>query len=128
MTSQGNFFIIGYGNPHRRDDGIGPYVIRRLSHLLEDREDIRLLVRFQLGPELIEDLKAARGIILVDATVKDLPEGREWSRIQPEFQAFPYLTHHTSPQVLLWLLQSVYRRSPLGLLVTVQGRDFPFGN
>jgi Ni,Fe-hydrogenase maturation factor len=26
-----DFWIIGYGNPQRRDDGIGPYIVKRLK-------------------------------------------------------------------------------------------------
>ncbi|MFH1491666.1 MAG: hydrogenase maturation protease [Pseudomonadota bacterium] len=127
MAAREEFLIVGVGNPHRRDDGIGPYVIRELCRIFEERKAVRLLDRFQLGPDLIEDLRHARLIVLVDAAVKDLKEGREWSRVRPEYEALPYLTHHVPPRYLLWLLKSVYGRSPTAWQVTIQGKDFGHG-
>jgi len=38
-----DFWIIGYGNPQRRDDGIGPYIVNRLQPLFKHRKDVHLL-------------------------------------------------------------------------------------
>jgi len=120
-------WIIGYGNPHRRDDGIGPYVIQQLSHQLEKEEKITLSSFHQLEPVLLEELQEAEVVILVDATVEDLEQGLRWTRVQPERNVSPCGTHHLKPSMLLGLLEAVYGRSPSTWLVSVQGGDFGFG-
>ena len=120
------FWIIGYGNPQRRDDGIGPYVVSRLNGVLS-QEKIHVLSLHQLDPDVIEGLQYAKIVILVDATMEKVEGGWQWVRIQPELGVLPYATHHLKPSFLLGLLQSVYHRCPLTWLVSVQGNDFGFG-
>ena len=120
-------WIIGYGNPHRRDDGIGPYVIQQLSRRLEKEEKITLGSFHQLEPVLLDELREAEVVILVDATVEDLEQGLRWTRVQPERNVSPCGTHHLKPSMLLGLLEAVYGRSPSTWLVSVQGGDFGFG-
>ena len=79
-----DFWIIGYGNPQRRDDGIGPYIVKRLQPLLGHRSDVHLRVLHQLEPDVIDTLKNAHTILFVDATLRTLAQGRHWVGIQPE--------------------------------------------
>jgi len=120
-------WIIGYGNPQRRDDGIGSYVVARLNEILRDRKEFHFRTLYQLEPALLEELRDARLIVLVDATINELEDGWGWVRIQPESGVIPHSTHHFSPSFLLALLDSVYHRSPQTWLASVQGNDFGFG-
>lgn len=124
---RGRAWIIGYGNPQRRDDGIGHSVIRQLREAPGSREDITLLDLHQLQPELAEELQEASLIIVVDATVEALPEGREWLQIRPKNEGLPQLTHHCTPAYLLALLDSLYGAAPAMWQVSVEGDDFDFG-
>ncbi len=81
----------------------------------------------QLGADLVEPLCEADLILFVDATIENLDGGRAWSRIYPETQLLPYLTHHVRPSYLLGLIQALYHRSPPAWLVSIQGHDFGFG-
>jgi hydrogenase maturation protease len=120
-------WIIGYGNPHRKDDGIGPYVVEQLSRDLGDRLGITLRSLHQLDPVLAEEVQAAGLLILVDATVEPLERGLQWARVQPK-QDLPVCdTHHLQPEGLAGLLESLYQRSPEMWVVSVQGSDFGFG-
>ena len=56
-------WIIGYGNPHRRDDGIGPYVVERLSRDLWGERDIVLRSLHQLDPVLAEEVQGAEVLL-----------------------------------------------------------------
>ena len=120
-------WIIGYGNPHRRDDGIGPYVVEQLSRDLGRETGIALRSLHQLDPVLAEELQGAEVVILVDATVKPLERGLLWTRVQPEQQVSPCGMHHLKPSILAGLLESLYQGSPTMWLVSVQGNDFGFG-
>jgi len=102
-------------------------VAARLLRLFGEDRALTILPLHQLDPVLAEDLRHADEIIFVDATVHELPQGLEWQRIRPETGALPYGSHHLKPAVLLGLLQEVYGRSPAAWLVSVEGRDFGFG-
>ncbi len=102
-------WIIGYGNAHRRDDGIGPYVVEQLSRDLGRETGIALRSLHQLDPVLAEELQGAEVLILVDATVEPLERGLRWTRVQPEQQVSPCGTHHLKPSVLAGLLEALYR-------------------
>jgi hydrogenase maturation protease len=127
VTEPSESWIIGYGNPHRRDDGIGPYIVGRLQNRFKESGHIRFRTTHQLEPALVEELGHADRLVLVDATLKKLRDGWECARIRSESGALPYLTHHIKPSFLLALLESVYHRSPRTWLASVQGDDFGFG-
>jgi hydrogenase maturation protease len=122
------FWIIGYGNPQRRDDGIGPSIVHRLQPLFEHRGDVHLLVLHQLAPDIIDTLRTADTILFVDASVEALSEGRRWAAIQPELEALPCLVHQVTPSFILWLLRCLYDRNPAAWMVSVEGNDFSFGS
>jgi hydrogenase maturation protease len=123
-----DFWIIGYGNSQRRDDGIGPYIVKRLKPLFEHRSDVHLLVLHQLELDVINMLKNAHRILFVDATMEMLAEGRHWAEIQPELKAMPCLIHQVSPSFILGLLQCLYHQRPETWLVSIAGNDFRFGS
>jgi hydrogenase maturation protease len=122
-----SLWIIGYGNPQRRDDGLGPYVINLLEERLEGRPGIETLALHQLVPELVEDLKNAGRVLLIDAALEATPPGWRWRNVEPELISWPSLSHGVSPGVLLGLLQSFYEKTPETWLISIQGEDFDFG-
>ena len=120
-------WIIGYGNPQRRDDGIGPYVVSTLDSALKERDGIHILACHQLGPELVEELSQVDLVLMVDASVQEIPGGWEWRKVEPDLGQRHYLSHHVKPAFFLGLIQSVYHRCPLTWMVSVQGDDFDLG-
>jgi len=120
-------WIIGYGNPHRKDDGIGPYVIEQLHLRLGSRTGVALRSLHQLDPVVAEEVQGAEVLILVDATVEPLERGLRWARVQPKRDVLPWGTHHLQPSVFAGLLEALYRRPPVTWSVSVQGNDFGFG-
>ena len=120
-------WLIGYGNPHRRDDGLGRYVVDRLCDEFHSIGRMAFCSLHQLDPVLVEELQLAELIILVDATVEDLEGGVRWTKVRPGIEISSWATHHLKPSTLLGLLQAFYHRSPPTWLVSVQGSDFGFG-
>ena len=120
-------WIIGYGNPHRKDDGIGPYVVEKLSGDLGEGTGVTLRSLHQLDPVLAEETQGAEVLILVDATVEPLERGWRWTRIEPKQDFSACDTHHLRPEGLAGLLEALYQRSPAMWVVSVEGRDFGFG-
>ena len=114
--------VIGYGNPLRRDDGIGPAVAEAVAGL--GLPGVRVLVVHQLTPELAADLAGARLAVFVDAGA-----GREpvtATRLTAA-DAGPEMSHAADPRTLLELARAVYGRAPEAWLVTAAGADFEFG-
>ncbi|MEW6615558.1 MAG: hydrogenase maturation protease [Thermodesulfobacteriota bacterium] len=126
-TKLSSIWIIGYGNPQRRDDGIGPYAVTKLREILKHREEIHFFAPHQLEPDLAFELKDAALIIFVDAAMNELRGGWEWTRVEPELRSLSYLTHHFNPAFLLGLLQSLYNENPEAWMISVQGEDFDIG-
>jgi hydrogenase maturation protease len=120
-------WLIGYGNPHRRDDGLGRYVVDRLCDEFHSTGRMAFCSLHQLDPVLVEELQLAELIILVDATVEDLEGGVRWTKVRPGIEISSWATHHLKPSTLLGLLEAFYHRSPPTWLVSVQGSDFGFG-
>jgi hydrogenase maturation protease len=120
-------WLIGYGNPHRRDDGLGRYVVDGLCDEFHSIGRMAFCSLHQLDPVLVEELQLAELIILVDATVEDLEGGVRWTKVRPGIEISSWATHHLKPSTLLGLLQAFYHRSPPTWLVSVQGSDFGFG-
>jgi hydrogenase maturation protease len=117
--------IIGYGNPFRRDDGIGSFVAARLRGIL--RQGARILAYQQLDPVLLDEVQDSDLVVFVDATIEKLGEGMKWDRVRPERSGFAHTTHHFRPSLLLSLLLSLHHKVPEAWLVSVQGEDFGHG-
>ncbi len=116
--------IIGYGSEIRRDDGIGPYVARKIH--VRRLPGVRILTPHQLTPELAEDLSAAQVAIFVDAHIDALRDPVAIQRIVPG-NATASMTHTCRPDALLELARRVFGRAPDAWSVAIAGEEFGVG-
>ena len=108
--------VIGYGNGLRSDDGAGP----RVAELLASDDDVAVLVRHQLVPELADDLRGRKVVVFVDAATTLSPGAVATRRLLASTAAqAPGLTHHCDPDGLLLLAERLYGARPRAFLVTV---------
>lgn len=121
-------WIIGYGNVHRRDDGIGPYVARIIENSLTPGGNIHIRIFHPLAPDLIEELRHAGRIIFIDASREAIDNGFKWTKIAPEPNGCYHVTHLFTPALILRYIQSLYQHDPETYLVSVQGDNFEFGD
>ncbi len=139
--SAGGALIVGYGNPLRTDDGVGPAVAELLAADPRLRgADVR--AEHQLTPELAIDASRVALLVLVDAmvgvaagevVVRDLgvpgpsaatetgPAGRG------EGGGLP-LTHHIGPASLLALAAELWGSAPRTVLVGVGPASLALGD
>ena len=130
--------IIGYGNPDRQDDGIAWHIMGQLAeyfkieHLDPDSDDFLpvgsnpdLLFTLQLTPELAETIAGYDRVCFIDAHTGDIQEDICIRELNAEFQNSP-LTHHMTPQTLLSLVESLYRKKPGAILISIRGFEFGF--
>ncbi len=116
--------ILGYGNPGRGDDGLGPELVARL----EEQAGIAatLLTALQLQPEHIFDLADHDRILLVDAGL-DTPAPFTWERLYPARDTGLF-THALAPRALLAIYREALRREPpAAWLLTIRGERFVLG-
>lgn len=129
--------ILGYGNPDREDDGVAWHILRALTSRLglaspdsyEEEFPVAPGIDFsfalQLTPEMAEDIMAYEYVCFVDAHTGNIPEPVHLIDVESEFQASPF-THHLTPQSLLSMCETIYRRKPEATLLSVLGHRFLF--
>lgn len=116
--------LIGYGNPLRRDDGLGPLVARRVAAA---RSDVTVISAHQLLPEHAEPISRARRVVFVDATAATAPGAISTLPLAPDPAADLGRLHDFSPQSLLAYAALLYDGTPTATVVTVGGYDFGGG-
>ncbi|MDX9753896.1 MAG: hydrogenase maturation protease [bacterium] len=118
--------IIGYGNPLRKDDGVGWHVAQQFQDELF-AASVSILALHQLTPELAEDMSQADLVILIDAEEGTVPGAIQCRRIEPQPAATSAFTHQFDPPTLLALVQEFFAVCPTVYLLTVCGGDFGYG-
>ncbi len=113
--------IIGIGNVLRSDDAAGIVAVRELAR----REpDARCLTVHQLGPELAEEVAAARLVVFVDASV--LVRAVSIQHLRPGQGSMS--SHIATPEVLLGLSEQLHGTSPgAAFLVEIPAHHLDFG-
>ena len=116
--------IIGYGNPSRRDDGIGAFVLERLAE--RDLPNATLETVHQLEIEAAETISRFDRVIFVDAAIPEAPVAVQRSEVTPNFQSHA-VAHYLTPADVLSLCRTLYQREPKAILFSIRGKDFNFG-
>ncbi len=121
--SHDGLLVIGYGNPLRGDDGVGPEVARRLGKFGFDA-----LAVHQLTPEIAERIAAARAVFFLDADV-NLPPGEiSVEALHEAASTFAQsMEHYASPATLLRLAHEAYGAKPDAWYVAMGGSNFEIG-
>lgn len=120
-----NILIIGYGNPLRSDDGIGWHAAEQLSRQPPSL-DVKVLTRYQLTPELAEDVCESSAVIFIDAVRDGEPGEVTFEPIAPRPDQ-PTFSHELSPAAVLELSQRLYHRCPTAFMVSLCGECFDHG-
>jgi hydrogenase maturation protease len=113
--------IIGIGNVMRSDDGAGIAAVQEVARRFPDA--LCLTVQ-QLGPELAEQVAAARTVIFVDASV--LVRAVSIQHLRPGQGIIA--SHVATPEVLLGLCEQLHGARPgAAFLVEIPAEDLGFG-
>ena len=124
MSEQGpaGILIVGYGNPGRQDDGLGPQIVAELERLR--LPGLALDADYQLSIEHADDLRQVRKAIFVDAAVRG-PEPFQVRSLEPS-RGIEFTSHTLGPEAVLAICADTYRYTPEALLVAVRGYSFEF--
>lgn len=124
-TLGGSVLLIGFGNPGRLDDGLGPALAERIDQLcLSPMGLSRMTVEscYQLAVEHAELVAGYDVVIFADADVQGR-EPYEWSRIEPRLDA-SFTTHDVAPSTVLGLARNLFGASTEGYLLAIRGYQF----
>jgi hydrogenase maturation protease len=135
----GRTLVLGFGNVYRRDDGVAFVVLNALRArlgrpLLEIDDDgfddlgheIDTILLHQLVPELAETASAYEQLIFVDAHVSGIEDPVREERLEVCFRSAT-VSHQLHPCTLLALVEQLRGDAPRGVLISVRGHDFDFG-
>jgi|WetSurMetagenome_2_1015567.scaffolds.fasta_scaffold99395_2 hydrogenase maturation protease len=113
--------VIGIGNTLRSDDAAGIVAVEELSRRYPQAD---CLTVHQLGPELAEQVAAARTVVFVDASV--LVRAVSIQHLRPGQGIVS--SHVATPEVLLGLCEQLHGATPrAAFLVEIPARHLGFG-
>lgn len=112
--------VIGYGNPGRLDDGLGPALAEAIGQ--RNLPGVTTDADYQL---LVEDAASIGGyatVVFADAAVS----GREpffFREVTPQAE-LSFSSHSCTPEAILALAVQMYGRCPRGYALGIRGYEF----
>ncbi len=114
--------VLGYGNPGREDDGLGPAAAAAIERL--GLGHVTVCDNYQLVIEDAVDVAEADVVWFVDAA-RAGPEPYEVRRISPAGD-IAFNSHSVRPEVVLALAGEYCGRAPEAYLMGIRGYEFEF--
>lgn len=112
--------LIGYGNPGRLDDGLGPALAAKLEAL--SIPGLSVEVDYQLVVEHAHEIAKYDAVIFADSTVAgDGPYFFKEIHPSPK-EAFS--SHNFSPETILFFAKSVFNARTKGYVLGMRGYEF----
>lgn len=112
--------VLGYGNPGRQDDGLGPAAAEALERLYLPGVDIE--INYLLNIEDAADAVAHDRVVFVDAAATG-PEPFAVRDLVPA-EEMAFTSHIVKPEVILAICQKCYGRVPQASLIAIRGYEF----
>jgi hydrogenase maturation protease len=110
--------LIGYGNPGRGDDGLGPALAARMV----DEPGVLVAHAYQLTVDHALLIADARIVVFADALMNaDTPY--EFNPVAASAM-HDVTSHSLSPQAVLALCQTLYGHTPQAFVLGITGHDF----
>jgi hydrogenase maturation protease len=119
--------IYAYGNPGRKDDGLGNRFVEELGRWINDRniQGIELESNYQLNIEDSVKIAGKDIVIFVDASNEDI-EDIHFSVVEPSEGRSEFTTHAASPAFVLALCIRLYDKHPKTYLLQIRGYEWEF--
>ena len=120
---EARILVLGYGNPGRRDDGLGPAAAEAIEAF--SLRGVRTSANYQLMIEDAYDAAESDVVIFIDAA-KAGAEPYSISAVQPATNVSAFASHVVAPELVLGLSGSVFGHIPRASLVGIRGYAFNF--
>ncbi len=112
--------VIGYGNPGRLDDGLGPALAEAVAKLGID--GVTVDSDYQLTVEDAAEVAKRDVAIFADASVND-PEPFSFREIEPT-GSLSFTTHDVEPAAVLALAHKLFAAKTRGYILAIRGYEF----
>jgi len=110
--------LIGYGNPGRGDDGLGPALAGRLM----DVPDVQVSSDYQLTVDHALLIAEVDQVIFADAQMRS--NAPFDFTVVTASTSHDVTSHSLSPQAVLALCQTLYGRAPDAFVLGITGHDY----
>jgi hydrogenase maturation protease len=115
--------VLGYGNPGRGDDGLGPAAAEAIEQL--GLPGVLTIAKYQLAIEDASDAAACASVIFVDAARAGVAPF-SGAAVLPSAGVTCFASHIVPPDVIIGLCTHVYGRTPDARLIGIRGYAFDF--
>lgn len=121
MTAEGgDVLVIGYGNPGRMDDGLGPAVIEALDGLALEGVDVD--ADYQLIVEDAAEVAAHKVVVFADAAEAG-PEPFFFRPVEPKGE-LGFSSHGCEPGQVMALAHELFKADTKGYILGIRGYEF----
>ena len=117
---RGKVLVIGYGNPGRLDDGLGPALAEEVSRWRLDHVTVESC--YQLAVEHAEQVARYDVVIFADADTKS-PEPFRFDRLTASLDV-TFTTHSVAPEAILGLARQIFQAKTEGYIIGIRGYEF----
>ena len=125
-----DIMVIGVGNPYRGDDGIGPFVAKKLRQ--KKLPGTLVKAHSGEGTSLMASWKCASKVVIIDAMQSGDSPGKvrrfDANRESIPSDFFHYSTHAFSIAEAVELSRALNRLPPSLLIYGIEGKKFDAGN
>ena len=114
--------VVGYGNPGRGDDGLGPAFAEAVEKL--DLPGVTVDVNYQLTVEITDAVARHPVVVFADAELRG-PEPFWFRPVKPRVTpGWSFTSHHLDPTAVLALAEEIFGARPVGYLLGIRGYAF----
>ena len=121
MKREDRTLLLGWGNPGRLDDGLGPACVEKLREL--GTSGVVLDSDYQLTMEDAAEVAGHPRVVFVDAA-RTGPEPFFCRRLRPSRDGSSFSTHSVTPAAVLSLARDLFEAEPEAWIVGIRGYAF----
>ena len=121
MTGKDDILLIGYGNPGRLDDGLGPALAEAIEAM--SLPGVTVESDYQLSVEDAAEVAGHRLVIFADADSAGA-EPFSLTRIAPAGKTTSFSTHSVRPEAVLALAGELFGAQPDAYVLAIRGYQF----
>lgn len=128
MIAEKKILIYGYGNPGRRDDGMGIKITEMVEawKTAHDLYQIDVDSNYQLNVEDAEKVSRYDHIIFVDASQETDLTNFRFTDIVPNDKKVEFTMHAVSPAYIVHLCEKLFNKKPETKLLSIKGYRWEF--
>ena len=116
----GSILVIGFGNPSREDDGLGPAAAEIVER--SGIDGVSVDIDYQLSVEHAADIAEHCIVVFIDASV-DGEEPYAFEKVTPK-HVESFSSHSVSPEQVLGLAGNLFNARTEGYMLGIRGYSF----